>query len=162
VGCALTTFGINVSDQALQPGDVLSLAGAQPNPTGQPEPLLAVSPAGEGMPLAGVVVGRAELIEDQLQDPEVTIPILVPREGTAAPGEYVTVLIYGLARVRAEADSGLVHAGDRVSISPNGLARPLQTVEVDGVRLQESAPLLGMAIDQPDAEGWVWVLVNPQ
>lgn len=161
-GCALTTFGVNVSGQALQPGDVVALRGALPGLTDQAEPLLQVALAGEGQPLAGVVVGWAELVQDQLQDPEITIPILAPREGPAEPGEYVTVLIYGLAQVRADATAGLIQTGNRLSISSSGLARPLQTVQVEGIQLQESAPVLGTAIDQPDAEGRVWVLVNPQ
>ena len=104
-GCTIATFGVNVSGQTLQPGDVLALQGTLPALSEQAEPLLQVAPAGEGQPLAGVVAGRAELVQDQLLDPEVIIPVLVPRQGPAGPGEYVTVLIFGLAQVRVEANS---------------------------------------------------------
>ena len=42
--------------------------------------------------------------------------------------------------------------------------RGIETVEVGGVRLAESAPTIGMALESLEASktGLIWVLVNPQ
>ena len=58
--------------------------------------------------------------------------------------------------------AGAIQPGARLTVGTDGQARALKTVVVDGVPLSESAPILGIALDEPDTQGLVWVLVNPQ
>ena len=49
------------------------------------------------------------------------------------------------------------------TIGDTGVARILRTLDVDGVKLAESASTLGMALEDLEAgEGLIWVLVNVQ
>ncbi|MGW8250454.1 MAG: hypothetical protein ACWGO1_07410, partial [Anaerolineales bacterium] len=160
-GCALTTFGVNSSESALQPGDIVSVSGTQTSQYDGAQVLANVARAAPDQALFGVVQGRAELDMVENPRPGQAGERLVPREGSANPGDFVTVIIYGIAQVRVSSIS-TVESGARLAMDASGLARPLQTVEVNGVQLQESAPTLGTALDAPGADGLVWVLVNPQ
>jgi hypothetical protein len=86
----------------------------------------------------------------------------VPREGPAGPGEYLSILIFGPAQVKADPSAGAIQPGMRLATREGGLVRPLRTVTVEGVELAESAPTLGIALNAPDEQGLVWVLVNPR
>jgi len=111
----------------------------------------------------GVVMGRAEEVTVENPRPDELGTRLIPREGTAQPGEFVTIVTYGLAPVRLDSLNDQVAVGQRLTAGENGRAGTLQTVEVDGVTLNEAAPILGMAMEagDTDGDGLVWVLVNP-
>ena len=87
---------------------------------------------------------------------------LSPVEGAAKPGDYVTIVIYGVAPVRINSLSSDILPGTRLVVDQDGQARALQTVEVEGISVAESAPTIGIALEQPDSDSLVWVLVNPQ
>ena len=86
---------------------------------------------------------------------------MVPREGAAQPGDYVTIITYGAVPIPTNATFAI---GDRVTLAENGQGRALQHVEVNGVQLAEAAPSLGIVLEagDSDGDGFVWVLVNPQ
>ncbi len=88
----------------------------------------------------------------------------MPSENGIAPGDLLSIIIFGPALVRMDTTTGPLHAGVRITAATNGQARMLQTVEVDGVTLNEAAPILGIALEagDTDGDGLVWVLVNPQ
>ena len=54
-----------------------------------------VTQAQSGQAVVGVVAGRAELVTDEDHRPTETGKRLVPREGAAEPGEYVTIVYSG-------------------------------------------------------------------
>jgi len=87
---------------------------------------------------------------------------LVPGRGAAEPGEYVTIVIYGPVRVRADTLDGSIRPGSRLAAGDRGVARAPKTVVVEAVTLAESAPTIGIALAAPDEAGPVWVWVNPQ
>jgi hypothetical protein len=156
-GARLATFGVNAGEAALQPGDVVAVLGTAASPFPEVETLFRVSGAAPGQPLLGVVQGYAEVVSEQRKGAE-PVDQLVSRVGAAAPGAYVSIIIYGPTQVRAVTP---VAVGDRVTVDEAGAARPLRTVTVDGVQLAENAPTLGTALGEADADGMVWVLVNP-
>ena len=82
--------------------------------------------------------------------------------GPAQAVDYVALTVLGVTRVKVDAGSGAIQAGTRLTGAPAGRARPLKTVCVDGVTLAVGAPVLDVALAAPDADGLVWVLVNPQ
>ena len=156
-GCIIATFGINNSQVNLQPGDIVTSVGISPGQVDNAQMLLQLQPATAGQPLVGVVAGRAELHTSG----EDGSTVLVPREGTALPGDFVSLIIYGPVPVKANTTFNI---GDRVTVSEEGQLRALQRVEVNGVQLAEAAPSLGMTLEAEDGDGdgLVWVLVNPQ
>jgi hypothetical protein len=89
---------------------------------------------------------------------------LAPREGAAQPGEYVHIVIYGPIQVKASALGSAIQLGDKLAVGDSGAARSLQTRDLDGMRITESAPTIGIALESLEAskDGLIWVLVNPQ
>jgi hypothetical protein len=109
----------------------------------------------------GVVVSRAELDDDQDEKDEVG---LVPREGPAQPGEYVSIIVSGLVEVKASALDSPIQAGTRLTAADvAGQARAMRTVQVQGVQVAESTSVLGIALESLEGgQGLIWMLVNPQ
>jgi hypothetical protein len=168
-GCVIANYGLNVGDRALEPGEVVAIRGVRlPDLDGSPT-VLEVVPAGMGGAPVGVVIGRGEVVANDGGETAGKDFYLVPREGAADPGDYARIVVYGPVQVQAGAGlaahspaGAAIMAGDRLTIGEDGLARPLQTVTVDGVQLSESKATLGIALDVVDADGLLWVLVNPQ
>ncbi|MBK6429607.1 hypothetical protein [Candidatus Amarolinea dominans] len=163
-GCLIATFGINTGATALAPGDIVAVQGTRPGDTiGQPMFMEVGQATQAGAPVVGVVYGRGELVS--IVGPDgTTVTQLVPRQGAAQTGDYVHIIIYGPVQVKASALGAAITVGNKLAVDSSGAARGLETVEVGGVRLAESAPTIGMALENLDASkaGLIWVLVNPQ
>jgi hypothetical protein len=164
VFCRQATSAVNKGDRALAPGEVVALAGLQETDMDTNPLLLEVVPAAPGLPLVGVVAGRAELMVYDDPVSGETGQRLAPRDGPAAPGDYVTVVYAGPMQVRVDASEGAVAAGARLTASERpGQACAGRTVTVDGVELGENGPALGVALEPlATGEGLIWVLVNVQ
>jgi hypothetical protein len=159
-GCLLAQIAVNSGKDTLQPGDILAVDGIAASPFDGLDMLMLVRQAAPGIPLVGVVSGRAEPFTSS----EDGTNTLVPRAGEpAAPGEYLSVVIYGPVQVKAAGD---VQLGDRVTVDATGGVRALAAFQVqrmDGgvADMLETAPVLGIALEAAK-DGKVWVLVNPQ
>ncbi len=166
-GCELVTFGINASDRTLQPGDVVTVSGVRESGVDGIPVLMALQLAEPGRGVAGVVVGRAALTAPEGSMAAGAGRLLVPREGPARPGDFVTIVYSGLAQARLAPGAGDVAAGERLTIAGDGMVRPLGSIAVQlagdagTVALAENAPVVGLALDAARS-GRVWVLVNPQ
>ncbi|MBW7882127.1 MAG: hypothetical protein H3C34_05725 [Caldilineaceae bacterium] len=162
-GCALTAFGINSGQAALQPGDIVALRGSHLSQADGVPLLLEVAPADGSTAVVGIVMGRAEEVAEESPRPHETGRRLVPRQGAAQPGELVTIVTFGLAQVRMDPAATPLAIGSRLAAGGAAGARPLQTVEVNGVTLNEAAPTIGMAVESGDSDGdgLIWVFVNP-
>ncbi len=166
VGCRLAMFGVNVSERALTPGDVVAVAGLRETDTDSDPVLAEVIPADTGQPFVGVVSGRAELVMNDDPQPGETGQRLVVRSGAAAPDDYVTIVYSGPVLVKVVPGESAITAGTRLAAAADGAVRPLGTVKVqlaDGrgtADLPEGAPVVGMALEAA-RDGLVWVLVDP-
>jgi hypothetical protein len=161
-GCLLANFAINVGQTSLEVGDVVVLTGSRTSQVDSVPVLMEVTGAeGQGA-VVGVVIGRAEEVAVKDPRPNELGRQLIPREGAAQPGDFVTIATYGLALVRVNSLDEQISVGQRLTAGENGRARTLQTVEVNGVTLNEAAPVLGIALESgdTDGDGLVWVLVN--
>jgi hypothetical protein len=150
--------------EPLTGGDVVAAQGVAPPLRRGDAAVPLVRLAGAGGGVVGVVEGRMVLMD--IPSPEgVEVPARAPElrsaEGPARAGDYVALTVLGVAQVKVGAEAG-IPAGTRLTAGDRGLARALETVVVDGVTLAESAPSLGITLDEPDGDGFVWVLVNPQ
>ena len=82
-------------------------------------------------------------------------------QGVAQPGDYVAITVLGVAQVQVQAGEA-IQPGQRLAVADTpGHARAMRTVQVEGIRVDESGPTLGVALEAPK-NGLVWVLVNPQ
>ena len=112
-----------------------------------------------------MVRGRAELETakegESLREGQ-TGERLVSREGAAQPGEYVTIVIHGPMRIKVSAEGGSIQPGTCFVVTESGVARALKTVVINDVRVAESAPVIGIALEAAQKDGYIWVLVNPQ
>lgn len=150
---------------ALAPGDVVAADGVGSSLPDASTPLPLVRLAGpEASGVMGVVEGRLAFTpapQPEGVDAEERLE-LRSTKGPAQAGDYVALTVLGVARVKVDASRAAIQPGTRLASGAGGRARPLKTVIVDGVTLAESAPVLGVALAAPDADGLVWVLVNPQ
>lgn len=157
-GCLLAAFAVNTSDTPLRPGDIVTVMGVEQSQAANAAMVLQVHPATAGQPLIGVVAGRATW-HTSAEDGAM---VLVPHEGeTAVPGDYLTVITHGPVQVLVNGNEAVVQ-GMKLTLDENGRIRPLRTIEVNGVLLAESSPVLGLVLSTPDTNGWAWILVNPQ
>jgi hypothetical protein len=142
----------------LQPGDIVTVRGMAVGAFDNAVSLLQIAPASAGLPIVGVVAGWAEVdVKQEPREGESGVR-LAPREGAAAPGDYVSVIYNGPVQVRA---AGAVAVGEKLAVGDDGAARGLRRTEVNGVPVVEDAPVLGIALSEAQ-DGMVWVLVNPQ
>jgi hypothetical protein len=75
--------------------------------------------------------------------------VLYSVEGEAQPGEYVSLVVYGIAEVKVEPGAE-IQAGDRLTAASSaGTARPLATREIEGMLVTEGAPVIGIALSSP-------------
>lgn len=159
-GCTQAAFGVNNGRSPLRQGDLVTIENVAPAEYGNAPLLWHVRQAQAGDPIVGVVYSAIQTRTDQETGQE----ILVPDKNGIAPGDLLSIIIFGPAPVRLDAPGGTLQAGMRLTAGDNGVARSLQTVEVNGVTLNEAAPVLGIALEPGDADGdgLVWVLVNPK
>ncbi|MEA3336679.1 MAG: hypothetical protein U9R25_12265 [Chloroflexota bacterium] len=159
-GCLLATFGVNADDKPLAPGDIVSLAGLRESGVNSVPMLMEVQVATGSDAVVGVVQGWAELVTEEDPRPTEIGLRLVPRDGDARPGDYVTIAYSGLTQVKA---SGPVEEGSNLVAGESGSARAQRTVTVEGVELAENADVIGTALERLDADdGLIWALVNVQ
>ena len=69
-------------------------------------------------------------------------------DGPAQPGEYVSLIVYGIAQVKVDPTSQIT-SGDRLTASNlAGMARPLRKQEVNGMVITEGAAVVGIALSE--------------
>jgi hypothetical protein len=147
-GCTLRYIARNTSERPLQIGDLVRAAGVDASLAGAQTPVMRVTPAARGDAVLGVVVGRTEmtLVEAATDDVQPG-PHYGPVGGPAAPGDYLVIVVQGMAQVRID-PAAEIATGDRVAAGAAG-AIPA-----------EGAASLGMVLDAADGEGLAWVLVG--
>jgi hypothetical protein len=74
-------------------------------------------------------------------------------EGDAAPGEYVSVVVYGITDVKVDATAGAIEPGQRLTGADlTGHARALRSKLLDGMTVNEGAPTVGLALAPLDKD----------
>lgn len=148
-GCSLRYVGRNSSNGTLQPGAAVSSAGVEFGLEGMEGPVMQVVPATPGQPILGVVVGRVDVTMVGAAEADGAAPgaRFDTMAGPAAPGDYLVIVVQGPAQVQAAPDASIA-AGSLLYMGGNG------------VTTAAAGPAIGMALDQVDADGLVWVLVG--
>ena len=167
IGCLQANFAVNAGQQTLEVGDVVSVQSVASTDFDAGATVWQVTQAQSGQTVGGVVAGRAELVTEEEHRPTESGRRLVPREGTAQPGEYVTIVYSGPMKVKVAPGESTITAGTRLTAAANGSVRQLSTMKVQlaggqgTADMLESAPVIGVALEAAK-DGMVWVLVNPQ
>jgi hypothetical protein len=181
----------NSGSETLQVGDLVAVAGIGSPLPDSSAPILQVRKAVEGSP--GEVIGvvqsafriemvvkqRMEIQEgDPPKNPETgepgdkasvtkiiteQVPVQVPVNGPAQPGDMLVIQVQGLAQVRVSAEAGPIRPGDLLTAGPQGVAQRAEPgLALDGVTLQYPAGIiLGKALEAWDGgDGLIWILVD--
>ncbi|MEA3336682.1 MAG: hypothetical protein U9R25_12280 [Chloroflexota bacterium] len=152
---SVTVVAQVTGDQALTAGDVVAAVGVTDPLPDSNISLAMVRPADSTSftGIVGVVEGRMALTpQRQLEDEKGQEPVLELRsaEGPAQPGDYVALTVLGVAQVKIDTGAD-IQPGQKLTASDvAGQARALKTVEVEGVRLAEDTPSIGIALAAPE------------
>ena len=147
-GCTMSYVTRNTSDSVLQVGDSVSPDGVEAKLTGMRQPVMQVAPAGTDDQVLGVVLGRTEvtMVEPGADDAKPGAHY-GPVNGPAAPGDYLVVVVQGMAQVRVD-QTAAIQSGDLIQASGDGA---IEAVE---------APSFGMVLEEANSEGLAWALVG--
>lgn len=129
---------------SLSVGDVAAVTGvAEPLAGGHSRlPTVTRAAATGSTGMIGVVESRMVFEPPPGKDE----PALMSADGDAEPGNYVSLVVYGVADVRV---SGGISRGDRLTASDNpGAVRALETRVLDGMEIAEGAPIIGIALEE--------------
>lgn len=161
VGCSLVFVAQNAGDAALEVGDLVTASGIAPALSEESEPVLLVRRADDAaVGVVGVVQSRAQIVASEKYDQ--VAQSADKADGPVQPGDHLFIVVQGLAQVKVDASMGAIAAGQRLAATGMpGHARALKTVQVEGITIEEGAPLVGVALESQDAgQGLVWVLVT--
>jgi hypothetical protein len=159
VGCTSMLIARNGGEGTLEPGDVVVVVGiAAPLSSQATRPVIVVrkADATSGQAVVGVVEGRYtfELVRGEGR----VVEWAQPTEEPAAPGEYLTVVYRGLARVKVDATHSSIEVGDPLAVTSATSYAML-------VRMADAAPgnVIGKAMESLETgQGFIWVLVDMQ
>lgn len=138
---------------ALSVGDVVAVAGVTDALPGAHYdlPLVRRADGGQYSGVIGVVEKRMvyDVAPGKGAEGEMS---LHSADGPAQPGDYVSLVIYGVAQVKVAAGANIV-AGDRLTAADvAGQVRSLQSRTIEGMVVTEGAQAVGIALAAP-AEG---------
>jgi hypothetical protein len=164
----------NNGSEPLSPGDVVLFSGINQSVTAVDGPIVQVTQAGtaNSTAVAGVVFSRFNIdaIDPGLEsldvaDQEALAAMEVTPAGSAAPGEYVLVVVQGPAQVKASAlGSGSIQPGDLLATgSSAGLASKAATVTMNGIETAVPGTVFGKALEPLDGtQDMIYVFVTLQ
>jgi hypothetical protein len=160
---SLSVIARNDGPVPLQAGDLVAVTGVDRPLLGGGTPMPNVRRAGGRFTgVIGVVESRVELtVVDPTQERGERGAALsnVEREdviheelhsvaGDAAPGEYVSIVVFGVTDVKVDAAGGAIEPGQRLTAANvSGHARGLQSRLLDGMTVTEGAPTIGIALE---------------
>jgi hypothetical protein len=129
----------------LTPGDVVTAVGVTDPLPGAHTPLPLVRRA-SGDPTTGVIgVVESRMVLEAM--PGKSEMGLHSTEGPAQEGDYVSLVVLGVAEVRIDPASDIA-VGDRLTSSElAGHARPLQSRMIEGMLVTEGAQTIGIALE---------------
>lgn len=160
----------NGGGQPLSPGDVVVFSGLNRDVQGVDGPIVRVSQA-DGLnstAVAGVVYSRfnIEAIDPALESPdEVLAEIEVTPAGSAAPGEFVLVVVQGPAEVKVSGvDAAGITPGDLLATgSTAGVATEAAQVTIAGIATAAPGTVFAKALEGYDGtQEMIYVYVTLQ
>ncbi len=145
---------------ALRVGDVVAAGGVTDPVPGGTNRLALVQLAGrDATGVVGVVASRMEWRVAEGKEAEGEM-VLMPADGPASDGDYVSLVVLGVADVRVERGASITK-GERLTASnAAGSARALRTESLNGMVVSEGSPVVGVALENSSGRDTVPVFVN--
>jgi hypothetical protein len=143
-GCALSLISMNAGTEDIRKGDLVATIGVQVDAASQQPVLLVKRATSVDDFVIGVAVGPAA----PPSDPARSSPETAGKSGigVTAAGEYVHVMLSGLAQVKVSTTE--VSIGEYITAGPTGAV----------INTSSSSEL--RALSEVDANGFVWVLIG--
>ena len=155
----------NGADTTLQKGDVVSFSGMSPVIEGLDTPVAEVEQATEPSgSVAGVVFSRFNIdavIEVEDDEIQAQAAIEATPSGPVQPGEYLLLVIFGPAQVRADSGGSDIDPGDSLGLAGTGQATSDEwLIESQGSVGQLGAVGTALEVLETDSEDLIWVFVG--
>lgn len=142
---------------SLSPGDLAAANGVTDPVPGATNRLATVQLAGaEATGVIGVVATRMEWRQADGKDEMV----LMPADGAARDGDYVSLVVLGVADVRVAPGAAIARGARLTAADAGGAARALRTESLNGMTVTEGAPVIGVALADARGRDVVPVFVN--
>lgn len=147
-GCTTSYVARNTSTSMLQKGDIVQVDGVAPQLAGEQQPVIEVTAAESSDQVLGVVLGRTEMtmVEPGADDAKPG-PHYGPVDGAAKPGDYLVVVVQGMAQVRVDGSS-TIQTGERIGLNAEGTVQSVDT------------SAFGQALEPANEKGLAWVLIG--
>ncbi len=162
----------NNGNAALDPGDVVIFNGVNKNVKGFNSPVVQVKKAtiANSTAVAGVVFSRFNIdaVNPNLEFFDTQANKIAAMEvtsaGSASSGEYVLVVVQGMAQVKAESIDANIQPGDLLSTgSKAGLARKAETITLNNAQTAVPGAVFGKALEAFDgSQKMLYVYVTLQ
>jgi hypothetical protein len=137
--------------EALSPGMLVAVTGVgDPIPGGTAAMPMVTAASSVGLDgVIGVVQSRMvfEVAPGKEAEGEKSLHSV---DGPAQPGDYVSLVVYGVANVKVEPGISILPGERLTAASLSGTARPLQQQEINGMTVTEGAPVIGIALAAPE------------
>ena len=147
----------NAGSESLEAGDVVCIAGYEENTLGEGKTLVKVEKANSGNSSAvfGVVEYKVMIKEEVDERNEGrTIKSFTHAEGRAGSGEYLSVIVFGIADVKTDRRS-TIKTGEKLTVSENdGKTRSIDEKD------HWTIGVLGKALEDSNGKDTVKVFVN--
>ena len=136
--------------EALSTGDLVAVTGAGEPIPGSTAALPLVVRADSSVNTGVIGVVQSRMLFDVAPGKEAEGEMSMhSAEGSAQPGEYVALVVYGVIELRVDTASP-ISAGDRLTASSlPGMARALLSQQLNGMLVSEGAPVIGIALSAP-------------
>ncbi|MDO9695473.1 MAG: hypothetical protein Q7W56_12145 [Candidatus Latescibacteria bacterium] len=141
-------------------GDVVAADGVTDPVPGATNRLALVRLAGrDATGLVGVVAARMEWQPAKGKEAEGEM-VLMPADGPAGVGDYVSLVVLGVADVRVDRGAVIAKGTRLTAADAGGRARALRTESLNGMLVSEGAPVVGVALEDSRGRDTVPVFVN--
>ena len=163
-GCGTMYVGRNDDSRPFEVGDLVVVNGVVPPVVGSIPVILVVKADGEnGRSVIGVVRSRYVFEEIEGTEGPETSEKFDFKSKTVVPGEFLSIVVQGMGRVKVDASYGSVMAGDLLTVSRrNGCAVKAWTQAKANSSVQSSFnPIIGKALEPLETgSGLIWAMIT--
>jgi hypothetical protein len=161
-GCGSKYVALNDDGQSLEIGDVVVVSGVAPPVTGT-NPIIKVrrSDGGNKTAVIGVVKSRY-VFEEKEGSPESETSERFDLEASSiAPGEYLSIVVQGMAQVKVDVSHGAVAPGDLLTASMIGGSARKVLFQGDPNGQSIPDPVIAKALEFKDTgTGLIWAMIT--
>jgi len=156
---------LNTGSNTLEPGDLVCIAGGCedniPGEDGVPVVNIEKANFSNSEAIFGVVESRvhirekAEGNEDRKTEDQKSFRFT---EGNVMSGDYLSIIVFGPVDVKVDSKED-IRSGQMLA-SGDGIARKVETREIDGMLIAENVGVIGKALEDSHGRGKIKVFVN--